>query len=68
MPHSAAIATFELRAALTLAEHDLDGWRDVLSSALARFPEPEPWPEIQTRSDSSAELLLQSGVSDEPIA
>ena len=40
-------ATFELRAALTLAEHDLEGWRDVLSSALARFPEPEPWPEIE---------------------
>ena len=40
-------ATFELRAALTLAEHDLGDWRDVLSSALARFPEPEPWPEIE---------------------
>jgi DNA-binding winged helix-turn-helix (wHTH) protein/tetratricopeptide (TPR) repeat protein len=39
-------ATFELRAALTLAEYDLDGWRDVLSSTLAQFPDAELWPEI----------------------
>jgi predicted ATPase len=45
--HAQEAATFELRAALTLAEHDLDGWRDILSSALARIPEPEPWPEIE---------------------
>jgi tetratricopeptide (TPR) repeat protein len=39
-------ATFELRAGLTLAEHDFNDWRSVLTSALTRFPEPEPWPEI----------------------
>jgi DNA-binding winged helix-turn-helix (wHTH) protein/tetratricopeptide (TPR) repeat protein len=40
-------ALFRLRSALTFAEHDLNGWRDVLSSALVRFPEPEPWPDIE---------------------
>jgi DNA-binding winged helix-turn-helix (wHTH) protein/tetratricopeptide (TPR) repeat protein len=39
-------ATFELRAALTLAEHDFADWQNVLKSVLARFPEPEPWPEV----------------------
>ena len=40
-------ALFELRAALTLAEHDLKGWQKPLSSALARFPEPELWPDVE---------------------
>jgi tetratricopeptide (TPR) repeat protein len=39
-------AIFELRAGLVLAEHDLADWRSVLVSVLARFPEPEPWPEV----------------------
>jgi tetratricopeptide (TPR) repeat protein len=39
-------AIFELRAGLVLAEHDLPDWRSVLTSVLARFPEPEPWPEV----------------------
>jgi DNA-binding winged helix-turn-helix (wHTH) protein/tetratricopeptide (TPR) repeat protein len=39
-------ATFELRVGLTLAEHDFPDWRRVLTSVLARFPEPEPWPEV----------------------
>jgi tetratricopeptide (TPR) repeat protein len=45
---------FELRAALTLAEHDIDEARPLLRSALARFPQPEPWPEI-----ISAQQLLR---------
>jgi DNA-binding winged helix-turn-helix (wHTH) protein/tetratricopeptide (TPR) repeat protein len=40
-------ATFELRAALTLAEHGLDDWQDLLASVLDRFPERAPWPEIK---------------------
>jgi DNA-binding winged helix-turn-helix (wHTH) protein/predicted ATPase len=40
-------ATFELRAALTLAEHGLEGWRSLLASGLARYPECEPWPEVK---------------------
>jgi DNA-binding winged helix-turn-helix (wHTH) protein/tetratricopeptide (TPR) repeat protein len=37
---------FELRAALVLAEHDLDAACDALRAVLARFPEPEPWSEV----------------------
>jgi hypothetical protein len=32
--------------ARTLAEHDFVGWRKVLTFALARLPERQPWPEI----------------------
>jgi hypothetical protein len=38
---------FELRAALTLAGLDPANGRDALCAALARFPEPEPWPEVR---------------------
>jgi len=37
---------FELRAALILAEHDLEAAREALRAVLARFPEPEPWSEV----------------------
>ena len=37
---------FELRAAVTLAEHDVPEAREALRSVLARFPEPEPWSEV----------------------
>jgi len=37
---------FELRAALTLAEHDLREARATVRSALAKFPEPEPCSEV----------------------
>jgi predicted ATPase len=39
---------FELRAALTLADHDVKEARAALRDVLARFPEPEPWPEVST--------------------
>jgi len=39
---------FELRAALTFAEYDAQEARHALQSVLARFPEPEPWSEIDT--------------------
>lgn len=38
---------FELRAAITLARYDLEEGRAAIDSALASFPEPEPWPEMQ---------------------
>ena len=38
--------TFELRAALSLADVDLSEGRAAIRDALAHFPEPEPWPEI----------------------
>jgi DNA-binding winged helix-turn-helix (wHTH) protein/tetratricopeptide (TPR) repeat protein len=38
---------FELRAALTLAGLDPANGCDALCAALARFPEPEPWPEVR---------------------
>jgi predicted ATPase len=37
---------FELRAALTLAEHDAQEAPAALRAVIARFPEPEPWPEV----------------------
>lgn len=37
---------FELRAALTLAEHDVQEARAAVASVMARFPEPEPWSEV----------------------
>jgi predicted ATPase len=37
---------FELRAALSLAEQDVQEGRTALRSVLANFPEPEPWREI----------------------
>lgn len=38
---------FELRAALTLAEHDLTDGRDALRAVLGRFPQPEPRHEVR---------------------
>jgi predicted ATPase len=38
---------FELRAALTLAELDVEDASAALQSVMARFPEPENWPEIE---------------------
>jgi predicted ATPase len=40
-------ATFELRAALTLAAIDLQEARTIVGSVLAKYPEPESWPDIQ---------------------
>jgi hypothetical protein len=44
---SQGASTFELRAALNLAEHDLQEGRLALRSVLAAFPEPAPWPELR---------------------
>jgi hypothetical protein len=33
-------------AALTLAEHDVQEARAAVGSVMARFPEPEPWSEV----------------------
>jgi predicted ATPase len=41
-------ATFELRAALQLAEHDAHEGRLALRSVLATFPESAPWPELES--------------------
>lgn len=38
---------FELRAALAVAQHDPAAGREAASAALASFPEPAPWPEIE---------------------
>ncbi len=38
---------FELRAALTLAQHDPKQGRTALRSVVANVPEPEPWPEVE---------------------
>ncbi len=38
---------FELRAALTLAQHEPTQGRAALRSVMARVPEPEPWPEVE---------------------
>jgi tetratricopeptide (TPR) repeat protein len=43
---SQGAATFELRAALSLADVDPQEGRLAVRKALTRFPEPEPWPEI----------------------
>lgn len=40
-------ATFELRAALALATHEPTEGLPALRSALAMYPEPEPWPDIE---------------------
>lgn len=37
---------FELRAALTLVEHDSVRGRAAVRSVMEDFPEPEPWPEV----------------------
>jgi tetratricopeptide (TPR) repeat protein len=41
-----AATMFELRAALSLAEVSVQEGRVAARDVLARFPEPEPWPEI----------------------
>jgi tetratricopeptide (TPR) repeat protein len=41
-------ATFELRAALKLAEHDSQKGRLALQSVLATFPESASWPELES--------------------
>lgn len=41
-------AFFELRAALALASHSPQEGRAAVAAVLANFPEPEPWPEIET--------------------
>jgi DNA-binding winged helix-turn-helix (wHTH) protein len=43
---SQGATTFELRAALSLADVDPQDGRLAVRDALTRFPEPEPWPEI----------------------
>jgi predicted ATPase len=43
---SQGAALFELRAALTLAEHDVHVARAALRSIMASFPEPEPCSEV----------------------
>jgi hypothetical protein len=43
---SQGATTFELRAALSLADMELPEGRAAIRDALAHFPEPEPWPEI----------------------
>jgi predicted ATPase len=40
-------STFELRAALSLAEVAPEEGRERVRVALAAYPEPEPWPEVQ---------------------
>lgn len=44
---SQGASTFELRAALNLAEHDPREGRLALRSLLATFTEPAPWPELR---------------------
>jgi predicted ATPase len=39
---------FELRAALTLAQHDPAQGCAVLQSVITNVPEPEPWPEVES--------------------
>jgi predicted ATPase len=39
---------FELRAALALAAHSPKEGRAAVAAVLANFPEPDPWPEIET--------------------
>ena len=56
-------ASFELRVGLTLAEHGIADWQSMLASVLARFPEPEPWPEIL-----EAKRLLAECHSAQPLA
>jgi DNA-binding winged helix-turn-helix (wHTH) protein/tetratricopeptide (TPR) repeat protein len=51
---SQGAVTFELRAALSLAAQDPEEGRLALRSVLARFPEPEPWPELR-----AAQRILQ---------
>ena len=46
---------FELRAALTLAEHDVEEALAALRSVMARFSEPEPWPEVKAAQRILAE-------------
>ena len=58
MPHltsreSRGAATFELRAALELANHDPVEGLSALRSALNTYSEPQPWREI----DSARKVL-----------